>query len=211
LGLSSNEPENEEGVNMIVDDKYPGIPRPRKAGDSIGGLTDLLDWIARTSGPKTGGQLFTMAEIGCFSGQSTEVFASRVDKLIAVDSWDDATLLGNTALTQYPMARVKECFLERMERFGNKIHVINMPSLDAAKHIPDGSLSMIYIDADHRYEAVKDDIAAWYPKIRIGGFIAGHDYNEQNWGPQVSRAVKEMVGEPEAIFRDCSWVKRVKA
>ena len=34
----------------------------------------------------------------------------------------------------------------------------------------------IYIDGDHRYEGVKIDIEAWYPKVRKGGLICGHDY-----------------------------------
>lgn len=196
-------------MSKTVDDDFPGIPRPRKAGDSLGGLTDLLNWIAVRTGPRTGGRPFIMAEIGVFSGQSTEVFAERVDKLIAVDAWDDASLLGNKALTQYPMARVKECFLRRMERFGQAVHVLHGKSVEMAAQIPDGSLSAFYLDADHRREAVKEDLRAWVPKLINGGFAAGHDFNEETWGPQVSSAVREMIGEPDAIFRDCSWVKRM--
>ncbi len=192
---------------MIVDDNYPGIPRPRKEGDSLNGLVDLLKHVADVRGSDFLKQM-RMAEIGVFSGQSTEVFAERVGGLIAVDAWDDASLLGNKALTQYPMANVKKCFLERMERFGERIMVLHGPSLDMAAQVPDGSLQMVYIDADHRYPAVRADILAWAPKVEAGGFIAGHDYNEQNWGPQVSRAVHELIGKPDAIFRDCSWIKR---
>ena len=39
----------------------------------------------------------------------------------------------------------------------------------------------------HTYDAVKEDIAAWSPKVRKGGVIAGHDYD---W-PEVRRAVDE--------------------
>jgi len=192
---------------MQVEEKYPGIPVPRHPGDSLGGLTDLLDFIMRFTGAKAG--QFAMAEIGCFSGQSTEVFAERVTKLIAVDSWDDATLLGNTALKQYPMANVKLCFEDRMARFGEKVFVMHGPSVEMAKQVPDASLDFVYIDADHRYAAVRADIIAWKPKVKAGGFIGGHDYNEQNWGPQVSRAVQELLGKPDRIFRDCSWVKAI--
>jgi cephalosporin hydroxylase len=42
--------------------------------------------------------------------------------------------------------------------------------------VPDRSLDFVYIDGNHGYEAVLDDLAAWSPKVRTGGFISGHDY-----------------------------------
>ena len=39
-------------------------------------------------------------------------------------------------------------------------------------YVPDA----IYIDANHTYEAAKQDIELWYPKVRKGGMICGHDY-----------------------------------
>jgi predicted O-methyltransferase YrrM len=47
----------------------------------------------------------------------------------------------------------------------------------------------IFIDADHSYEAVKADIAAWSKRLAPGGLIAGHDY-DAHW-PGVMRAVDE--------------------
>lgn len=46
-----------------------------------------------------------------------------------------------------------------------------------------------YIDADHSYEAVKADLRAVYPKVKIGGWIMGHDYAERT--PGVIQAVNE--------------------
>ena len=40
----------------------------------------------------------------------------------------------------------------------------------------DEYFDLVYIDADHTYESVKDDIAAWFPKVKPGGWITGHDY-----------------------------------
>jgi hypothetical protein len=47
-------------------------------------------------------------------------------------------------------------------------------SVDAAEDIPD-NLDFVYIDGNHKYEFVKQDIEAYYPKIKIGGVIGGHD------------------------------------
>lgn len=54
--------------------------------------------------------------------------------------------------------------------------VVQANSLTAAGHIPDRSLDFVYIDANHSYEHVVADIAAWAPKVRSGGVLAGHDF-----------------------------------
>lgn len=49
-------------------------------------------------------------------------------------------------------------------------------SVTAAKNFKDGVLDFVYIDGNHNGEAVRQDIEAWYPKVRSGGIIAGHDF-----------------------------------
>ncbi len=48
-------------------------------------------------------------------------------------------------------------------------------SVEAASAIPEGSCAFVFIDADHRYDAVRADIRAWINKVRPGGILAGHD------------------------------------
>lgn len=47
---------------------------------------------------------------------------------------------------------------------------------NAVNQVEDGSLDFIYIDAQHKYEKVKEDLVDWWPKLKIGGIFAGHDY-----------------------------------
>ena len=62
-------------------------------------------------------------------------------------------------------------------------------SVDAAKLFDDRSLDLVFIDANHTYEHVKEDIEAWYPKIRDGGILSGHDFSGDF--PGVEKAVRE--------------------
>jgi len=53
----------------------------------------------------------------------------------------------------------------------------------------------VFIDADHTYESVKKDILAWYPKVKKGGIIAGHNYFVEGKGYEgLRKAVIEIFG-----------------
>lgn len=51
-----------------------------------------------------------------------------------------------------------------------------------ATQVPDQSLCLLYIDADHSYEGVLADLRAWVPKVMAGGFVALHDYEARQYG-----------------------------
>jgi cephalosporin hydroxylase len=65
---------------------------------------------------------------------------------------------------------------------------------------------LVFIDADHSYEGVRDDIATWRPLIQPGGIIAGHDYDPQF--PGVAKAVDEAFG-PGHFAPPSSWRVRL--
>jgi hypothetical protein len=92
-------------------------------------------------------------------------------------------------------------------RFANEGHgrldLWRMTSEQAAARVADGSQDVVFIDADHRYEAVAADIDRWRAKIRPGGLLCGHDFCE-SWAG-VKRAVLErfptvMVNEASTIW-----------
>jgi hypothetical protein len=63
----------------------------------------------------------------------------------------------------------------------------DLKSMDVVQEIP--AADLVFIDALHDYESVKQDIALWWPKVRIGGMLCGHDFNHK-W-PGCERAVAE--------------------
>ena len=60
--------------------------------------------------------------------------------------------------------------------YGNAV-LIRTTSEEASKQFEDGSLDFVYIDGNHLYPAVKKDIDIWWPKVRAGGVMGGHDYD----------------------------------
>jgi predicted O-methyltransferase YrrM/uncharacterized Rossmann fold enzyme len=75
-------------------------------------------------------------------------------------------------------------------------------STDAAKSVEDASLDFVFIDADHREESVLADIAAWRPKIKVGGMLLGHDAQEKF--PGVLKAINTScpgwVQHPDSVW-----------
>ena len=53
----------------------------------------------------------------------------------------------------------------------------------------DNSLDFVMLDADHTLASVLADIAHWWPKVRAGGILAGHDFS--HYFPGVMRAALE--------------------
>lgn len=76
--------------------------------------------------------------------------------------------------------------------FGETLSLIVTDSITAATFFPDRSIDWVHLDARHEYEPVKADIRAWSPKIKVGGWLSGDDYDEMKWGGVV-RAVKELL------------------
>ena len=68
-------------------------------------------------------------------------------------------------------------------------------SVRAAGAFADGTFDWIYIDTDHSYETTRDELAAYAPKVKPGGVIAGHDYIVGNWTSGYRYGVMEAVHE----------------
>jgi len=89
------------------------------------------------------------------------------------------------------------------KRHHPRVKMIRKLSVDAAKDIPDLSLDWAWIDGNHMYHAVVEDLATWWPKVKVGGVFSGHDYPE----PQIVKAVGEWMtaNGKEFVTSDSSW------
>ena len=77
-----------------------------------------------------------------------------------------------------------------LDKYKHKIRWIKEKSANAAKLIANDSLDFVYIDGNHTYESVAEDISLYYPKVKKGGMLSGHDYDYKS----VKKAVDEFVG-----------------
>jgi hypothetical protein len=162
-----------------------------------------------------------IAEIGVWQGDSTVPIlrSGLVDRIHLVDPWK-AGVPGTTwhesqsKMPRYHQKRfnaAKKMVRHKVKDFDDKVVFYEVPSLEAVKYIPDNSLDLVFIDADHSYEGVYNDIQAWLPKVKDGGFICGHDLDEPRF-PGVRRAVEEIFNISEVeIGDDFTWFYRLSS
>ena len=93
-----------------------------------------------------------------------------------------------------------------VERFSDRVEFIKAPSHEAASKVSDDSLDLVFIDAQHTYEHVKEDIHVWAPKLKDGGIMGGHDLYDASF-PGVRQAVEETGLEYEADAGHTWWFK----
>lgn len=128
-----------------------------------------------------------------------------------LEKYDIKTLYLIDPYVPYPsasgegMARVEgwKIVEEYLDKFRDKIVGIRKHSWDAANDIPN-ELDFVYIDGDHRYEAVKKDLELYYPKVKVGGLFSGHDYAPR--APAVMKAVDEFFeNKKEKVYSGGRW------
>ena len=82
-----------------------------------------------------------------------------------------------------------------LRRYSN-VSFVRMMSSEAVGVVPDG-LDFVYIDGNHSYNFVKGDIELWFPKIKAGGFLGGHDYDYTQ--SSIVRAVDDWIDENDGL------------
>lgn len=142
-----------------------------------------------------------VAEIGVYKAKfSSEMLnLPNLSRLFMIDPWKpmpgyNDPLTGTDHLENYSIAMRAVSGHEA----GGRFTVLAMPSVEAADLIADGELTAAYIDSNHSFDSAIQDLLAWEPKIKHGGFLMGHDMCDGH-----PMAIKHGWGVEKAISKFC--------
>jgi predicted O-methyltransferase YrrM len=147
------------------------------AAEGIAGLINPREGLLLYTLARRASHLGDIAEIGAYKGRSTWYLARGLRdagspyKVISIDPHAEPGQL--------------EAFRETLRRheLADVVDVRVSLSHDAARAPVERPLGLLWIDGDHRYEAVRQDFDDWFPRLAIDGWLAIHD-TVNNWhGP----------------------------
>lgn len=122
-------------------------------------------------------------EIGVFKGDfSRTILQKTTMTLYMVDVWrelPDEEYLDSSNHRIHTTAYEES--MKNTVGFEDRGIMVRANSRIASEMFADGSLDFVYIDANHAYDFVVEDINLWYPKLRRGGILSGHDYINMDW------------------------------
>jgi hypothetical protein len=150
--------------------------------------------MIRSIGP---GQVGSMVELGVWEGEFAAFCEATLkpQHYTLIDFWrydrysfvlEDAPQMRELRRTYDayfqgdPARALEDAYLKVQARFAEKPNVAVMRAdvAEAAQRFADGSLDLIYLDANHTYEYVLRDLLLWFPKLRPGGLFACNDFFE---------------------------------
>lgn len=115
------------------------------------------------------------AEVGVYRGEFTEKFCRAGLKMYAIDPWTGYIGAGRSERLQNMQDYNYECARKTLAPFKD-CKLVRKTSMDALNDFKPGSLDFVYIDGDHRFKFIAEDIYEWYGKVKKGGIISGDDY-----------------------------------
>ena len=137
----------------------------------------------------------TFVEVGCKNGRTTGHILKTIpdSRVIAIDPWEvqeksvDPT---KETYKDWDFAKIESEFWANVGDAKDRCYFYRGTSEFVSTNWEGpAQVDLVFVDALHDYEHVKQDIGLWWPKVRIGGIICGHDFNHK-W-PGCERAVAE--------------------
>lgn len=167
---------------------------PSGPWDAIPGWFDFAD-IYQEQIDRVNGTPAHFVEVGSWLGKSAVFMGTRIAesgksiRLHCVDNWQGGSETSDNGYAARNYQAGRDLYAEFWANISNAglqntVLPLRMDSSAAAQEFDDDSLDFVFIDADHEQSAVERDLEAYFPKVKPGGVIAGHDYDEQ--GPRAA-------------------------
>lgn len=149
----------------------------------------------------------TFVEIGAARGDLTRYLVEHTTfhKYCVVDPWLHYSGVGAGSYSKVTKKGWEKLYLSTLKlSVISNVQVFRLPSTLAAILFDGQQFDCIFIDGDHAYEAVKADIQAWWPLVRKGGILCGHDYSNR-FKNDVIKAVDEFFGSHHTPQSHLCW------
>ena len=142
------------------------------------------------------------AELGVRWGQTSKWLLETTDlHMVGVDlmrKQPENTEINQENYNHWPWADYINKVDEIRKAHPNRFRMMVMLTDEAAKLIDNESLDFVFIDADHSYKGVSNDIKTWFQKVKKTGLITGHDINL----PHVKQAVEDNFSDYDTRGED---------
>ena len=150
-------------------------------------------------------------ELGVWKGDFSEEILNMVKptRLYLVDPWlyqpefPGSWYGGGVARNQKDMDDIFEAVKNKFSNCSG-VEIIRKKTKELAGEISDDSLDWVYIDGNHQYEFVLNDLKTFFPKVKTEGVLCGDDYNRGK-GKSITQAVHQFLKESSC---ELLWVKR---
>jgi len=164
--------------------------------------TEDFKWLAEQAA-----NCSKIVEIGSLYGASARAMLDNsAAHLWCIDSWrgsDTKPKRGFVSTEEH-----FQTFLENISDVRERVTVLKMYSRGAVGLLPAQSFDLVFIDADHSYDAVRFDIQHFAPLVKPGGILCGHDYGPKPMRNGLIRAVNELIKEPKEAGEMIWWTQR---
>jgi len=147
----------------------------------------------------------SVCELGVFKGDMAKKIESLISPsmYVMIDFFQGRMGSGDQDGNNFEYVDLNECYMNLREHFKSKstVQVIKGDGIASLNSFPDETFDMVYLDADHSYEACKRDLQTSFNKVKKGGFIMGHDYEmnmnkaRTRWAFGVKQAVDEFCAQ----------------
>jgi len=152
-----------------------------------------------------------VAEVGVADGRNAVAMLKGLDiqRLYLVDSYPDY-IDGPFIRKGKSQESYYRAMFMNMQEFLEKITMVTKDSVFGASLFEDEFFDFVYIDGFHSYTQCKKDIEAWWPKVKKGGFLGGHDIGHVEF-PGVAKAVEgfvKKVSKELVVLEKTDWIIR---
>ena len=150
-----------------------------------------------------------VAEIGIWKSRNLKwllrKYGSHISEFWGIDTFEVniPSLSGRENLEGPKFWKEQYLHACRLMRYFPQLHIVKATSLIASQLFDGEYFDLIYIDAGHQYPSMIEDIEAWFPLVKEGGFLSGHDYGNKYY-PGVKRAVHEIFEDKPTVI-DTVW------